>query len=114
MAMFPAVAVGRVAPLTRCRYEASLTGRPGPVAHLRIRLGAKRVDGYLTRCQLASFVAGDANGRARIVEKGSRWYVGVFRCTYRYLSGPSDQTIIRTRCTHAGRYASTLWFDGYG
>lgn len=100
-------------PVLRCHYRPALTGNTGPITGLRIQIRARLVDRYLTRCDLASFVAGDANGRRHILEQGARWHVGFYDCTYRYHPGRPGETIISTRCVHRGAYASTVWFDAH-
>ena len=62
-----------------CRYEKALVpDNPGPVKQLRIRQGAGKVDNYLDRCQVATFVAGAADGPKTLHLHGARWFIGVF------------------------------------
>lgn len=122
-ALLSSLALGMLAPppagahaprIAHCRYNKSLVpSNSGPVRHLRIRQAARRVDRYMPRCGVATFVAASANGSRRITIKGARWYVGRFTCHYRYVSPKPDLTVIHTRCVHHGRYASTVWFDSH-
>jgi hypothetical protein len=115
-----ATAAARPAPTISCRYDKTLVpGESGPVRHLRIRQTAPRVDDYLSRCQVASFVAGTASVgigayHATFHLMGARWFIGSFRCTYRYHGDRRpDETVVATRCEHRGKYASVVWFDAY-
>jgi hypothetical protein len=60
-----------------CRYQQALV--PGTFArdyhHLRIEQAAPRVDDYLDRCQVATFVAASADGARTIKLMGARWFI---------------------------------------
>jgi hypothetical protein len=121
LATSPAPAATPV-PITHCRLNKSLIPPNSSDAnHIRIQISARLIDSYLPRCDLATFVAESASGQRpaasgqrRIVEKGARWYVGTFTCSYRYHGDSKpDETVISTRCVHRGKYPSTVWFDAY-
>ncbi len=107
-------------PTTSCRLMRSLIP-PGSTDanHIRIRMSVRKVDGYLPRCDLATFVAGfasqhDGAYHATVKLMGARWYVGSYACQYRYHGdGHVDRTVVSTTCVHRGAYASTVWFDTY-
>lgn len=96
------------APWHHCRYDTNLGSGIG---HLRIRMQARKLDDYLPRCELASFIATDANGRKHFQEHGARWFLGRVTCSYRYgPTGKVDRIAIHTRCQHA---RIVVRFDAY-
>lgn len=72
-----------------------------------------RLDGYLPRCDVASFVAdraltGVGVYRARLWVRGARWDAGRFTCSYRYRSGDGGVTV-SVSCLHRGRRPIAVW-----